>query len=71
MKKVKGLKNNFSSLENKKLKNLTSIQGGKLPGSSTRTAASNAQGASDVDHYSDDSTGNWTYVGREIYTIGG
>ncbi|GEN75153.1 grasp-with-spasm system A modified peptide [Chryseobacterium hagamense] len=71
MKKLKGLKNNFSSLENKKLKNLNLIQGGKLPGTSTRSAASGAQGATDVDYYSDDSSGNWTYVGREIYTIGG
>lgn len=62
MKKLKGMKSNFSSLENKKLVNMGSIQGG----GSNRSAASNAVGAdcSDTDYYTDDSSGNWSYKGR-------
>lgn len=71
MKKVKGLKKNFSSLENKKLKNLTSIQGGKLPGAgSSRSAQSNAVGTGhyDIDYYNDDAaSGTWVYNGRSIF----
>lgn len=64
MKKLKGMKNNFSSLENKKLVNLGSIQGGQ----SSRSAASNAVGGdcSDTDYYNDDASGNWTYCCRLI-----
>lgn len=64
MKKLKGMKNNFSSLENKKLVNLGSIQGGQ----SSRSAASNAVGAdcSDSDYYTDDDSGNWSWKHRLI-----
>ncbi|AZI55205.1 grasp-with-spasm system A modified peptide [Epilithonimonas vandammei] len=59
MKKLKKMKN-FSSLENKMLKDLKAVQGGIVAGSS-HSAASNAGGNSDTDHYSDASPGVWTF----------
>lgn len=64
MKKLTGMKRDFSSLENKKLSNLKLIKGGE----SNRSSPSNAAGAdcSDTDYYTDDASGNWTYKSRLI-----
>lgn len=64
MKKLNGMKRDFSSLENKKLVNLGAIQGGQ----SNRSAPSNAAGqdCSDTDYYTDDSSGNWSFKSRLI-----
>ncbi|AZA86942.1 grasp-with-spasm system A modified peptide [Chryseobacterium shandongense] len=64
MKKLKGMKKSFSSLENRKLINLGTIQGGQ----SNRSAPSNAVGqdCSDTDYYTDDASGNWQYKARLI-----
>lgn len=67
MKKLKSLKN-FSSLENKTLKDLKSVQGGRGIGAgSSRTAPSNAGGNTDTDTYFDDTSGTWTYGYRTWY----
>lgn len=61
MKKLTGMKKNFSSLENKKLVDLKSIQGGA---GSASMETSNAWGAgSDTDYYSD-ASGSWVWMGR-------
>lgn len=63
MKKLSGMKKNFSSLENKKLGDLQSIQGG-IGGGSASKETSNAWGAgSDTDYYSD-ASGSWVWMGR-------
>jgi len=63
MKKLTGMKKNFSSLENKKLGDLKSIKGG---GNSASVENSNAFGAnSDLDYYSD-ASGTWRHVGRVV-----
>jgi putative peptide modification target (TIGR04139 family) len=65
MKKLTGMKKNFSSLENKKLVDLKSIQGG-IGGGSASVENSNAFGAnSDLDYYSD-ASGSWKWVGRVV-----
>lgn len=66
MKKLNGLKKDFSSFENRKLKDLKSVKGGL---GSMRASYSNAvgEGCYDHDFYSDDSgTGQWTYEGRIV-----
>jgi putative peptide modification target (TIGR04139 family) len=58
MKKLIGMKKNFSSLENKKLKDLKSIQGGLMAGGGTSYAVKcnlvNSEGCTDTDYYNDD-----------------
>ncbi|MCW3159931.1 grasp-with-spasm system A modified peptide [Chryseobacterium oryctis] len=66
MKKLKGMKSNFSSLENKKLENLQSVKGGSA---SSRKSPSNAGGAVDQDYYTDDGSGNWKWVGRHTLSF--
>lgn len=65
MKKLTGMKSSFSSLENKKLKNLQSIKGGSA---SSRNSPSgyieNGQSISDTDKYTDATAGNWKWNGR-------
>lgn len=65
MKKLTGMKSSFSSLENKKLKNLQSIKGGSA---SSRTSPSgyvqNGETFIDTDKYIDATAGNWKYNGR-------
>ncbi|WP_394674236.1 hypothetical protein [uncultured Chryseobacterium sp.] len=72
MKKLIGMKKNFSSLENKRLQNLKAITGGAA---SSRNSPSgyidpNGDNISDVDHYSDETSGNWTYKGRHSLIVG-
>lgn len=62
MKKLTGMKSNFSSLENKKMKDLKSIQGGLAAGT-TKVITSNVPSGPDCtesDHYND----NGGYIGR-------
>jgi putative peptide modification target (TIGR04139 family) len=67
MKKLTGMKKNFSSLENKKLGDLKSIQGGIGGGVSAKSAGSNAFGAnSDIDYYTDATPGTWVWAGRLV-----
>lgn len=66
MKKLIGMKNNFSSLENKRLQNLKAITGGAA---SSRKAESNAGGQWDQDYYSDDTAGEWKWVGRHTLSF--
>ena len=55
--------------ENKKLQDLKTLKGGLLAGgSSTRSAYSNAGGATDTDYYKDDTSGVWTWDHR--FTVG-
>lgn len=57
MKKLKGMKKNFSSLENKKLADLKSIEGGLLAGGSSYAIKCNfvnSEGCTDQDLYNDD-----------------
>lgn len=63
MKKLTGMKKNFSSLENKKLVDLKSVQGGKK---AIRSNVSNAQGCVEFDYYNEDGsydTRGWLCVG--------
>lgn len=55
MKKLQGMKNNFSSFENKKLSNLASILGGTgAPTNETWTRPSTDEwNCADIDHYVD------------------
>jgi len=69
MKKLIGMKKNFSSLENKKLNDLKTVKGGLLAGGSSRKAPSNAGGNYDQDYYTDDTAGEWTWVGRHTLTF--
>ncbi|MFD2286177.1 TIGR04139 family peptide modification target [Pedobacter petrophilus] len=62
MKKLSGIKKSFSSLENKKLTDLTMVQGGRRPSigaSDVRSNFLNAQGQQDIDAY--DQYGNWSF----------
>jgi putative peptide modification target (TIGR04139 family) len=66
MKKLTGMKKNFSSLENKKLGDLKSIQGGIGRGSAS-SETSHAYGpGSDVDYYTDGQSGVWVWAGRVV-----
>jgi len=64
MKTLKGMKKNFSSLENKRLENMGVVRGGE----STRSSPSQAVGenCSDTDYHTDAIEGNWDYKGRLI-----
>lgn len=65
MKKLNGMKGDFSSLENKRLKNLQAISGGAA---SSRSASSGYNGPDgpvyDVDYYTDAVEGTWKYSRR-------
>lgn len=54
MKKLNGMKKSFSSLENKKLKDLKSVFGGYA----IKSNLVNEQGCTDTDYY-DDNTGEY------------
>lgn len=60
MKKLTGTKNNFSSLENKRLADLKSIQGGNY---AIRSNTPTAEGCVEYDYYTGPG-GTGTYVGR-------
>lgn len=65
MKKLQGMKSSFSSLENKKLKNLQAISGGSASNRNAPSHYTTQQGSvDDTDYYTDDSPGNWKYKGR-------
>ncbi len=67
MKKLQGMKSSFSSLENKKLKNLKAISGGTASSRNASSAYNTPQGrVEDTDYYTDDTPGNWKYKGRLI-----
>lgn len=73
MKKLTGMKKNFSSLENKKLVDLKSIKGGLAQSvaavDSTSMEKSNVYdsvGGGDNDYYSD-TDGVWKYEGRQSW----
>lgn len=53
MKKLTGIQKSFSSLENKKLTDLTAVQGGRLLGAYSTVYSNflNDQGMRDIDHY--------------------
>ena len=63
MKKLTGMKKNFSSLENKKLVDLKSIKGGADSTSMEASNVYNSVGGGDSDYYSD-TNGVWKYEGR-------
>lgn len=66
MKKLTGMKRNFSSLENKKLNDLKSITGGSGSSYSIKCNLVNSEGCTDTDYYNDDGsykTRGWLCVG--------
>ena len=67
MKKLTGMKSNFSSFENKKMKSLQSIKGGSA---SSRNSPSeywqNGQHVLDTDKYTDATAGEWKYGTRIV-----
>lgn len=66
MKKLTGMKNNFSSLENKKLSDLKSILGGGASSYSIKCNLVNSDGCTDTDYYNDDGSyksRGWLCVG--------
>ncbi|NML70981.1 grasp-with-spasm system A modified peptide [Chryseobacterium sp. RP-3-3] len=64
MKKLQGMKN-FSSLENKKLKNLQAITGGSSSNRDSPSQYNTPEGTvSDTDFYTDDVPGEWKYKYR-------
>ena len=69
MKKLIGMEKNFSSLENRKLNDLKSIQGGLAETGSSRKSPSNAGGQWDQDYYTDNTAGQWVYAGRHTLTF--
>ena len=68
MKKLTGMKSNFSSFENKKMKNLQSIKGGSASSRSAPSGYRNSDGTTtvDADVYSDNTPGVWTYKTRFV-----
>lgn len=66
MKKLTGMKKNFSSLENKKLVDIKSINGGRLEGGSSSVENSNAFGTNSDLYYYSDASGTWKHVGRLV-----
>jgi putative peptide modification target (TIGR04139 family) len=71
MKKLNGIKKSFSSLENKKLTDLTPVQGGRGPSigaSDVRSNFLNDQGQQDIDAY--DQYGNWSFRYWDILSPG-
>lgn len=64
MRKLTGMKN-FSSLENKRLKNLQAISGGSASNRSASSGYNTAEGqVYDVDYYTDDASGSWSFKNR-------
>ncbi|WP_294287300.1 grasp-with-spasm system A modified peptide [uncultured Chryseobacterium sp.] len=72
MKKLTGMKKNFSSLENRRLKNLQFITGGAASSRNSPSGYKDANGdnVADTDYYSDDTAGNWKYKGRHSLEVG-
>ncbi|MDV7698419.1 grasp-with-spasm system A modified peptide [Chryseobacterium soli] len=71
MKKLTGMKNNFSSLENKKMKNLQSITGGATSNRNAASGYMSSEGpVTDTDYYTDDVSGVWNYKSRTKLTVG-
>jgi putative peptide modification target (TIGR04139 family) len=71
MKKLNGMKRDFSYFENKKLTDLSVIKGGKLPGGGNSEILSNVnvgEGCIEYDSYSGPN-GTGIYLGRDIYCI--
>ncbi|KPE50185.1 grasp-with-spasm system A modified peptide [Chryseobacterium indologenes] len=68
MKKLQGMKSSFSSLENKKLRNLQVITGGTASSRNAPSEYPTPQGVvQDTDYYTDnDSPGKWKYKSRLI-----
>lgn len=67
MKKLQGMKSSFSSLENKKLRNLQVIKGGATSNRNAPSEYPTPQGTvQDTDYYTDDSPGKWKYKSRLI-----
>jgi putative peptide modification target (TIGR04139 family) len=69
MKKLVGMKKNFSSLENKKLKDLKSIVGGGGSSYAIKCNLVNSAGCSDTDYYNDDGSyksRGWLCVGESL-----
>ena len=70
MKKLNGMKN-FSSLENKKLKNLQAISGGSASNRNSPSEYSTPEGTvHDTDFYTDDVAGEWKYKSRTTLVVG-
>jgi putative peptide modification target (TIGR04139 family) len=67
MKKLNGMKGDFSSFENKKLTDLSVIKGGKLPGGSPGIVSNVyvGEGCTETDYYSGPN-GTGVYLGRII-----
>ena len=65
MKKLNGMKKDFSSFENKKLTDLSVIKGGKLPGGYPGIVSNVyiAEGCTETDYYSGPN-GTGVYLGR-------
>jgi len=71
MKKLQGMKSSFSSLENKKLKNLQAITGGSASNRNSPSHYTTPQGdVHDTDFYTDDVAGEWKYKGRTKLFVG-
>lgn len=72
MKKLQGMKSSFSSLENKKLKNLQAIKGGSASSRNSPSKYTTPQGTVyDTDFYTDNNTpGTWDYKGRTSVFVG-
>ncbi|NIF07407.1 TIGR04139 family peptide modification target [Chryseobacterium sp. Tr-659] len=69
MKKLKGMKRNFSSLENKKLNDVRSIVGGNGSSYSIKSNLVNSDGCTDTDYYNDDGsykTRGWLCIGSSF-----
>lgn len=66
MKKLKGMKSDFSSLENKRLKNLKSISGGNGTTYAIKCNLINSEGCTDTDYYNDDGS----YKSRGWFCVG-
>ncbi|MGG7471453.1 hypothetical protein ACVVIH_19785 [Chryseobacterium arthrosphaerae] len=70
MRKLTGMKN-FSSLENKRLKNLQTISGGSASNRSAGSEYNSPDGrVVDTDYYTDDAGGQWSYKGRTTLLVG-
>ncbi len=71
MKKLIGMKKNFSSLENKRLQNLKAITGGAASSRNSQSGyIENGSQVTDIDYYSDETAGTWTYKGRHTLQVG-
>lgn len=71
MKKLQGMKNGFSSLENKELQNLQSIRGGSTSNRNSPSQYNSPEGqVNDTDFYTDDVEGTWVYKSRTSILVG-